>query len=445
MYFDAIDTEANGFGFHMDLEEMEDKKKAPMLSMCAGLIQGVEDGDAKSIFMDHIVSEDEFKRDPLTMLQNKELMCLMDDCICPVQVALASFVSSMVYGKEMLPEERKELCGQCTTGKRSSSWLGWFRPNMDQITLNDQIRLGDDEVLQDASDDRLRTHSSPAKIQMSKQESRDSFQWHSDALDTFGKSMVPNSEQLNAIWPLLKAGKNKIEFCVRSSFQGERRVEAHLYVLNANAKLVVSNIDGTISKPGGLTQLMSSPQSHQGVASLFANIDKNGYQIIYLTTRAIGQKDITKAYLQGVCEGSSTLPDGPVLLSPNRLVESNTRKKNVEESFDFKSAVLSTLDDLFPKGVHPFVAGFGNSDVDRMAYEKAGISPGKIYIMDENDTFSNARSSYKKSYMEMTQLVHSMFPYVEKSNIKHGISKVRSEEKFNESNFWRIPHASLHS
>lgn len=29
--------------------------------------------------------------------------------------------------------------------------------------------------------------------------------------------------------------------------------------------------------------------SHQGVAQLYTNIHKNGYQILYLTARAIGQ------------------------------------------------------------------------------------------------------------------------------------------------------------
>ena len=37
--------------------------------------------------------------------------------------------------------------------------------------------------------------------------------------------------------------------------------------------------------------------SHAGVASLYTNITNNGYKIVYLTSRAIGQARSTKEYL----------------------------------------------------------------------------------------------------------------------------------------------------
>jgi phosphatidate phosphatase LPIN len=37
--------------------------------------------------------------------------------------------------------------------------------------------------------------------------------------------------------------------------------------------------------------------NHKGVASLFSNIEKNGYYILYLTARAIGQVKKRKNFI----------------------------------------------------------------------------------------------------------------------------------------------------
>jgi phosphatidate phosphatase LPIN len=62
--------------------------------------------------------------------------------------------------------------------------------------------------------------------------------------------------------------------------------------------------------------------THQGVAKLYTDISRNGYKMLYLTSRAIGQADTTREYLRGVSQGSYLLPEGPVLMSPDRLMTS---------------------------------------------------------------------------------------------------------------------------
>jgi len=42
--------------------------------------------------------------------------------------------------------------------------------------------------------------------------------------------------------------------------------------------------------------------------------------MVYLSSRAIGQSHYTKTYLQSIAQGSQTLPDGPVLLSPTSVL-----------------------------------------------------------------------------------------------------------------------------
>ena len=93
---------------------------------------------------------------------------------------------------------------------------------------------------------------------------------------------------------------------------GIGRVTAHAFA-KEGAKIVVSDIDGTISKSdvlGHLMPMVGRDWSHEGVASLYANIAKNGYQIVYLTSRAIGQTGQTKGYLESIVQDDVSLPKG---------------------------------------------------------------------------------------------------------------------------------------
>ena len=62
--------------------------------------------------------------------------------------------------------------------------------------------------------------------------------------------------------------------------------------------------------------------THLGVAKLYTDICRNGYKIMYLTSRAIGQADSTRDYLRGIKQNDYQLPEGPVIMSPDRLMAS---------------------------------------------------------------------------------------------------------------------------
>lgn len=84
-------------------------------------------------------------------------------------------------------------------------------------------------------------------------------------------------------------------------------------------RIVVSDIDGTITKSDALGHLFSMvgrDWTHPGIANLYTQIHKNGYKLLYLTSRAIGQADSTRSYLQAVKQptGASVLV-GPSLPS----------------------------------------------------------------------------------------------------------------------------------
>ena len=134
----------------------------------------------------------------------------------------------------------------------------------------------------------------------------------------------------------LKEGVNKIRFTVSSQSRGRVSIVAKLFKWEPDSKIVVSDVDGTITRSDVMGQIMpmlGRDWSHAGVAQLYSNVFKNGYKIMYLSSRAIGQSGITKDYLQGVKQGTAdgtgeehNLPDGPVILSPDRLFKSFTRE-----------------------------------------------------------------------------------------------------------------------
>jgi phosphatidate phosphatase LPIN len=98
--------------------------------------------------------------------------------------------------------------------------------------------------------------------------------------------------------------------------------------------------------------------THSGVASLYTQIAKNGYKFLYLTSRALGQAESTREYLKKIEQGSYQLPEGPVIMSPDRLLRAFTREVIYRRPEEFKMACLKDIKNLFP--FSPFYAGFGN-------------------------------------------------------------------------------------
>lgn len=150
-----------------------------------------------------------------------------------------------------------------------------------------------------------------------------------------------------------------------TSLQGTASCTANIYLWNHDVRIVISDIDGTITKSDTLGHIFTAvgkDWTHSGVANLYSNIAKNGYQILYLTSRAIGQSNYTREFLKWVEQsGGWRLPEGPVICAPDRLLQALHREVIQRRPQDFKMSVLKDLKRLF-KAEHPFYAGFGNRE-----------------------------------------------------------------------------------
>ncbi|XP_077249849.1 phosphatidate phosphatase PAH2-like isoform X2 [Tasmannia lanceolata] len=141
------------------------------------------------------------------------------------------------------------------------------------------------------------------------------------------RSLVPTSEQLASL--NLKDGRNVITFTFSTAVLGTQKVDARIYLWKWNTRIVVSDVDGTITKSDVLGQFMplvGKDWSQTGVAHLFSAIKENGYQLLFLSARAIAQAYLTRQFLFNLKQDGKALPDGPVAISPDGLFPSLYRE-----------------------------------------------------------------------------------------------------------------------
>ena len=106
----------------------------------------------------------------------------------------------------------------------------------------------------------------------------------------FRNTLKPTSEILQKM--NLKPGKNKITYSVKTSLQGIQKITSYIFLYKPYDKFLISDIDGTITKTDVLGQLLpfvGKDWLQEGVVRFYQSLTKLGYQILYLTARAIGQ------------------------------------------------------------------------------------------------------------------------------------------------------------
>ncbi|KAL5705765.1 phosphatidate phosphatase [Ranunculus cassubicifolius] len=244
------------------------------------------------------------------------------------------------------------------------------------------------------------------------------------------KSIVPTSEQLAAL--NLKEGRNVITFTFSTAMLGKQQVDARIYLWKWNTRIVISDVDGTITRSDVLGQFMplvGKDWSHIGVTHLFSAIKENGYQLLFLSARAISQAHLTRQFLYNLKQDGKTLPDGPVVISPDGLFPSLFREVIRRAPHEFKIACLQDIRALFPPDHNPFYAGFGNRITDEISYLKLGIPKGKIFTINARGEIAVNSRFDRKSYTSLHALVDGMFP----------ARRSAEQEDFNSYNYWRIP------
>lgn len=248
----------------------------------------------------------------------------------------------------------------------------------------------------------------------------------------YAKTLRLTSDQLKSL--NLKSGANTITFSLYNSTVPA--CTARIFVWDSTDLVVVSDIDGTITKSDGLGHvfaMIGRDWTHSGVAKLYTDIRRNGYKIMYLTSRAIGQADSTRDYLKGIKQDDYQLPEGPVIMSPDRLMASLHREVIMRKPEVFKMACLRDIQRLFGESPRtPFYAGFGNRITDALSYRSVNVPSARIFTIDSSGEVKMELlelAGYKSSYIHMTDIVDQMFPPIHR----------KWTAEFTDFNYWKMP------
>jgi len=240
----------------------------------------------------------------------------------------------------------------------------------------------------------------------------------------------------------LKPGKNVIAFSFSSRVWGRQEVQAHAYLWDWNAKIVVSDVDGTITKSdlrGHVAAMVGKDWNHEGVAQLYNNIRDNGYQLMFLSSRAISHSKGTRRYLEKLTQDGETMTQGPVMLAPDPLSTALYREVVVRRPQEFKMRCLRTIRELFPADWNPFYAGFGNRETDTVSYAHVGVPAGRNFTINPKSEVYAATTRHTKTYSlaGINELCDEMFPPVARHRrTRSGAADLTHCDAFADSNYW---------
>ncbi|KAG5582930.1 hypothetical protein H5410_053557 [Solanum commersonii] len=410
------------------------------ISLCGSLLHaGMGSSAAREAFDANYISEEEFRSSSESIIKNKNLVVrirgnyILWDRAAPIILAMAECDMELpVECADFIPVELGETSKSGEDGSEISSvpsgrrWTLWPNPFRRVKTLEkSNCNSSNEEVFVDSESGSVYQPIEQTEIAQGGKESPQL---------QLVRTNIPTSSQITSL--NLKEGQNVVTFIFSTRVLGEQKVESHIYLWKWNAKIVISDVDGTITKSDVLGQFMplvGKDWTHFGTARLFSAIKENGYQLLFLSARAIVQAYLTKNFLFNLKQDGKTLPTGPVVISPDGLFPSLYREVIRRAPHEFKIACLEDIKALFPQDYNPFYAGFGNRDTDEFSYRKIGIPKGKIFIINPKGEVSINNQIDVKSYTSLHSLVDDMFPP----------TSMAEQEDYNIWNYWKMPISDI--
>lgn len=413
------------------------------MSLCGFSAFGYDEDENNLLFKDKQVSYQEFVHNP-SILNDPRLVFRYNNHYFAAIHTNSLFTSLLVFKRPL--EDEQKLTTQTVSDNRETysygrGWRQWLNrsSSANPVLLADYQSEGtspensvNEEMVVEGERTTFTTTTKATSVGWSPETNQDI----ENGSDTFvkrkmyAKTLRLTSDQLKSL--KLKKGVNTISFSVNSAYQGTATCVAKVFFWDYDIQVVISDIDGTITKSDAMGHLMTmigKDWTHTGVAQLYTDIANNGYQFLYLTSRAIGQADYTRDYLKKILQGNYQLPDGPVIMSPDRLFTSLHREVIIRKPEVFKMGCLKDIQRLFG-GRHPFYAGFGNRITDAISYRSVNVPSSRIFTIDpQGNVKLELVTGFRSSYVYLNDLVDQIFP---------PINKTISEE-FSDYNFWKAP------
>uniref|UniRef100_A0A8C7T7R5 phosphatidate phosphatase n=1 Tax=Oncorhynchus mykiss TaxID=8022 RepID=A0A8C7T7R5_ONCMY len=405
------------------------------LSLCGGVGENSE--ISKEKFMEHIITYHEFAENP-AIIDNPNLVVRISNRYYNWTLAAPLILSMQAFQKN-LPKATEEAWVKEKMPKKSGRWWFWRKSSVKQVGNASQIApyslyRGSDQnepAADSSSDEESKELNALAPTECVQTEISAPTGSHS-----YKKSLRLSSDQIVSL--KLREGPNDVTFSITTQYQGTCRCEGTIYLWNWDDKVIISDIDGTITKSdvfGQILPQLGKDWTHQGIAKLYHSVHENGYKFLYCSARAIGMADMTRGYLHWVNDRGTILPQGPLMLSPSSLFSAFHREVIEKKPEKFKIECLTDIKNLFYPNTHPFYAAFGNRTNDVFAYKQVGVPVCRIFTVNpKGELILEQSKGNKTSYGRLSELVEHVFPLRSKEQ-----SATFSFPEFSSFCFWRQP------
>ncbi|XP_067840384.1 phosphatidate phosphatase LPIN1 isoform X2 [Heptranchias perlo] len=410
------------------------------ISLCGGLNNYKE--ITKEQFVQRSVSYQEFAENP-GIIDDPNLVVKIGSKYYNWSTAAPMLLAVQTFQKPLPKATVENLIKEKMPKKGGRWWFSWRggNTNVKVEPKIEQIRSGQDTRDQSARPgSRLKDESSSSdedvrKINQNCSAGQQDLNLSVSSYVSYVKSLRLTSDQLKSLQ--LKDGPNDVVFSVTTQYQGTCRCEGTIYLWNWNDRIVISDIDGTITRSDALGHILPTlgkDWTHQGIAKLYHKVSQNGYKFLYCSARAIGMADMTRGYLHWVNEKGTVLPKGPLLLCPSSVFSALHREVIEKKPEKFKIQCLTDIRNLFFPNKEPFYGAFGNRSNDVYSYKQVGVPINRIFTVNpKGELIQEHAKTNVSSYVRLSEIVDHVFPLLKREHS----SDFPCSDTYSQFTFWR--------
>ncbi|KAM9704502.1 phosphatidate phosphatase LPIN1 isoform 2-T2 [Menidia menidia] len=383
------------------------------ISLCGGLTEKKE--ITKEQFCDKIISYQQFTANP-SIIDDPNLVVKIGSKYYNWSTAAPLVLAMQAFQKPLPKAAVENIMKEKMPKKGGRWWFSWRGRNSNKSdSAAERGACGSDEQVGNIKGRHKEESSSSDEDHMAAKQSAPIIQSEpglSSGGVSYKKTLRLTSEQLLSLQ--LHDGPNDVIFSVTTQYQGTCRCQGTIYLWNWDDKIIISDIDGTITRSdtlGHILPTLGKDWTHQGIAQLYHKVSQNGYKFLYCSARAIGMADMTRGYLNWVNERGTMLPMGPVLLSPSSLFSALHREVIEKKPEKFKVECLTDIKNLFYPNMQPFYAAFGNRPTDVYSYKEVGVPLNRIFTVNpKGELVQEHAKTNISSYVRLGEVVDHVFP-----------------------------------
>uniref|UniRef100_A0A6Q2ZCN6 phosphatidate phosphatase n=1 Tax=Esox lucius TaxID=8010 RepID=A0A6Q2ZCN6_ESOLU len=405
------------------------------ISLCGGLTDNKE--ITREQFQEKAISYQQFTENP-SIIDDPNLVVKIGSKYYNWTTAAPLMLAMQVYQKPLPMATVENIMKEKMPKKGGRWWFSWRGRNSDSkkgsVSERSFCRNRMKEESSSSDEDHRLSNQGPESCQ-------------AEPLPTPGgvcyrKTLRLTPEQLASLQ--LKEGPNEVVFSVTTQYQGTCRCQGTIYLWSWDDKIVISDIDGTITRSdtlGHILPTLGKDWTHQGIARLYHRVSQNGYKFMYCSARAIGMADMTRGYLHWVNERGTMLPIGPVLLSPSSLLSALHREVIEKKPEKFKIECLTDIKQLFYPNADPFYAAFGNRATDVYSYKEVGVPLNRIFTVNpKGELIQEHAKTNISSYGRLCEVVDHVFPMLNRGHV----SDFSCPDTLSQFTYWREQLPEVH-